>query len=301
MDILLGTNVLMPLEWLRIAVAVIGVGLAAYYDIFNNKNVPERLLQGFLVAAVAVSIIAYDPVATPYGLAAGALLYIANWIVYKAGYLGGADGPILAAIAVLLPAQPLMFLLDQSSYILTFPFVIHVLTVAFFTFMVHMLLRTIPSALKAVRTPGSIAAQQWIGAFLILIAYGFLSFTIASSPLLSTSYIIFLAFLSAVSVYFVLFRQAINDSMLEWVVPKKVEVEDIIAPEKMDAAEVKKYSIGRLVDAEEWKRLQRIKGKVPVYKHLLPFVPHILIGLVVSLLLGNILLAVSGFSSPLGY
>ena len=56
LDILFGTNVIMPLEWLRIAVALIGVGLAAYFDLFNNKNVPERLLQGFLVAAVSDTV-----------------------------------------------------------------------------------------------------------------------------------------------------------------------------------------------------------------------------------------------------
>ena len=301
MDILLGTNVVMPLELLRIAAALIGVGIAAYFDIFNNKNIPERFLQGFIAVAVLISLIAYDPVATPYGLAAGALLYFANWIVYKAGYVGGADGYILAAIAILLPAQPILLLLNPSAYTLTFPFIVHVLTVAFFTFMLHMLLRTLPSAYKALRTLGSIQAMQWVGAFLIIIAYGVLSFIISASPLLSSSYVIFLAALAAVSVYFVLFRTAINDSMLEWVVPKKVEVEDIIAPEKMDAAEVKKYNIGRLVDAAEYKRLQQVKGKVPVYKHLLPFVPHILIGLVVSLLFGNILMVVSGYGLPIGY
>ena len=301
MDVLLGTNVIMPLEALRIAAALIGVGIAAYFDIFNNKNIPERLLQGFIAAAVLISLIAYDPVATPYGLAAGAILYIGNWIVYKAGYVGGADGYILAAIAILLPAQPILLLLNPSSYTLTFPFIVHVLTVAFFTFMLHMLLRTVPSAINSLRTPGSINMMQWAGAFLILLAYGFLSFVISSSPLLSTSYIIFLAALAGVSVYFVLFRNAINDSMLEWVVPKKVEVEDIIAPEKMDAGEVKKLNIGRLVDEAEWKRLQHVKGKVPVYKHLLPFVPHILIGLVVSLLFGNILMVVSGYGLPIGY
>ncbi len=301
MDILLGTNVVMPLEALRIAVALLGVGIAAYFDIFNNKNIPERFLQGFIIAAVLVSLIAYDPVATPYGLVAGAILYAANWLVYKAGYVGGADGPILAAIAILLPAQPVLLLLDPSANILTFPFIVHVLTVAFFTFMLHMLLRTVPSAFKALRTKGSIQAMQWAGAFLILIAYAALSFIISSSPLLSASYVIFLAALAAVSVYFVLFRTAINDSMLEWMAPKDVQVEDIIAPEKMDAAEVKKHNIGRLVDEAEWKRLQHVKGKVPVYSHLLPFVPHILIGLVVSLLFGNILMAVSGFSMPIGY
>ncbi len=300
MDILFGSSVNLPLEWLRIALALLGTAACAYYDLFNNKNVPERLLQAFLALAVIVAIVAYDPIATPYGLVAGAILFAANYLLYKTGYLGGADVPILSAIAVLLPAQPTLLLLDKSSAWLTFPFIIHVLTAAFLTFMLHLLIKTVPHALKTLKQAGSIKGEQWFGAFAIAISYGFLAYVMSSMPLLGGSYIIFLAILAAVSVYFVLFRNSINDSMLEWVPAKRVEVEDIIAPDKMDAAIVKKYSIGRLVDEAEYKRLQNVKEKIPVYRHLLPFVPHMLLGLIISLLWGNVLFVLAGLG-PLGF
>jgi Flp pilus assembly protein protease CpaA len=300
MDILFGA-VNMPLEPLRIAVALVGTAVCAYYDLFNNKNIPERVLQVFLAAAVLVALIAYDPVATPYGLATGAILFIANYLLYKMGYLGGADVPILTAIAVLLPAQPAMFLLDKAANWLSFPFIIQVLTAAFITFMLHLLVKTVPHAVKLLGKSGSIQWSQWFGAFAILVSYAFLSVMMASMPILSGSYVLFLALLAGVSVYFVLFKQAINDSMIEWKAPKQVEVEDIIEPAKMDSSDVQKYSIGRLVDEAQLKRLQHVKGKIPVYSGLLPFVPHILIGLVLSLLFGNILFAISGMGMPTPY
>jgi len=298
MDILFGTVVNMPLEALRIAVALIGTAVCAYYDIFNNKNIPERVLQIFLAAAIIVSVVAFDPIATPYGLAAGAILFIGNFLLYKMGYLGGADVPILTAIAVLLPAQPTLLLIDKAGSWITFPFIIHVLTAAFITFMLHLLVRTVPYAFKMVGKKGAIHWSQWFGAFAILLSYGFLSMMMASMPILSGAYVLFLAMLAGVSVYFVLFKQAINDSMIEWKPAKQVEVEDIIAPEKMDSTDVTKYSIGRLVDAAEWKRLQHVKSKIPVYSGLLPFVPHILIGLVISLLFGNVLFSIAGMPLP---
>ena len=83
MDILFATDVNMPLEWLRIAVALLGTGVCAYYDLFNNKNIPERVLQVFLGVAILVALIAYDPLATPYGLAAGAILFIGKSFARK--------------------------------------------------------------------------------------------------------------------------------------------------------------------------------------------------------------------------
>ncbi|VVB56833.1 Uncharacterised protein [uncultured archaeon] len=300
MDILFGTDITLPFEWLRIGLAVLGTAACAYYDLFNNKNVPERLLQAFLGLSLLVCIVAYDPIATPYGLVAGAILFIGNYILYKTGYLGGADVPILTAIALLLPSQPTALLLDKTTAWATFPFIIHVLTAAFLTFMLHLLAKTVPYAIKSLK-PGAIKAEQWFGAFAIVISYGILAFVMSSMPLLGGAYIIFLALLAAVSVYFVLFRTAINDSMIEWVPAKKVQVEDIIAPDKMDAQTVKKYAIGRLVDEAEHKRLQQVKEKIPVYSGLLPFVPHLLLGLIISLLFGNILFVLAGIGGPVGF
>lgn len=295
MDILIGSEVNLPFEAVRIAIAIIGVAACAYYDIFNKKNVPQLLLNAFLALSVIVAVIAYDPIATPYGLVAGAIVFAANYLLYKTGYLGGADVFILAAITILLPSQPTMLLIEKSSAVLAFPFIIHVLTAAFLTFMIHLIAKTMPHVVMAVKKGNAIKPEQWFGAFAILISYGFLAYIITTSPIpiFSSSYMLFLAALAAISVYFVLFRNVINDSMIEWLPAKKVEVEDIIAPDKMDAALVKKYAIGRLVDKEQLKRLSNIKEKIPVYKHLLPFVPHLLIGLIISLLFGNILLVIS--------
>ncbi|MDE1798178.1 MAG: hypothetical protein KGH63_02120 [Candidatus Micrarchaeota archaeon] len=294
MDLLLWTDVPLPLETVRLAAALAGTAIGAYYDVWNNKNVPNTFLYGFLAIAFLVNLAAYDPVTTPYGIAAGAVIFAATWLLYKGGQLGGADVFILSSIAVLLPVQPSALLLVPPSLAPSLPFILSVIIASGLSFMLYMFVRSLPVALRAVQKPGMIGATQWVAGVVILAAYGIFATLAAQSGLMGPGYFALLTAVVAATLYFTLFKNALNDSMVEMVPLSKVEEEDILALDKADPALVKKYGLSRLVDAAALSRLKGYKGKLPVYKKLPAFLPHLLIGLLVSVLLGNIVLYFSG-------
>jgi len=285
----------MPLETLRIALAILGVCMGAYFDLFNNKNVPEIFLYGFLAIAFLTNIVAYEPNLFIYATASAAVIFGAFYLLYKAGQLGGADVYILASIALLLPLQPQVSPFIFQSIIPQLPFIANVILVSGISLMIYMIARSIPTAAKFASNPKNLDKKAVLNSFVILVSFGAFSYISVSSGLVPYTYFIFISFLVGFSMYFTLFKQAINQSMVEWADYNGVEPEDIIAIDLMDKEVVLKYSLSRLVDEKMHERMKKIHGnKIAVYKHLPPFVPHILVGLVFSILFGNLILFFSG-------
>ena len=298
MDLILGANVVLPLEMVRIAVALAGVIIGTYYDLFNKKNVPNNFLYGFVAIAFIVNLVAYDPLITTYAIIQAAVVFVLTYfLLYKTGQWGGADGFILTAIALLLPIQPTPLLAHPMPGVVSLPFVASVFFVAGLSFMLWMLLRSIPVAIKAIRTKGAIGQKAWLGGLMVALAYFIFSMVISNFGIMASSYFALITGVVLLSVYFVIFMEPIKESMVEWVGLKDVEEEDILAVDKMEPEIVKKYSIGRLVDFALLSRLKGVHSKIPVYKKLPPFIPHLLVGLVLSLLFGDIILLLAGYSS----
>lgn len=296
MDLLLGQFIPLPFESLRIFIALAGTAVGTYYDLWNNKNIPNWLLYGFMLAAFVVNIAAYDGVLTTYAILIAAVIFGIAYLLYRAGQLGGADAFIMASIALLLPVQPQSLLLAQNTSALPeLPFAFYMVVASGLSFMAYMLFRSFPIALLSIRTKGAIPSGAWASSAVIIVAYAIFANFASGSGFFSQSYFAFVSLVVALIVYFTLFKDALNRSMVQTLPPGKVEEEDIIAVDQLPPAAVKKYSLSRLVDSGMLLRLRKsgIK-KVPVYSGLPPFIPHILIGLVLSLLFGNVVLMLAG-------
>lgn len=293
---LLGTALTLPMEGVRLAVALAGCAIGAYYDLFNNKNVPNTFLYAFLAIAFVLNLAAYHPQVTYYAIGTALVLFAATWLLYKTGQLGGADVFVLSSIALLLPVQPLSLLRVGLPPLPSLPFILSVLVASGLSFMIYMLVRSLPVAVNALRRPNSIPGSAWVGAAAILAAYALMAFALPQIALMGRTYFLFITFVVAGTVYFTLFKSAINESMAEWVPLTNVEEEDVLAIEQIDASAVKKYGLARLVDAPMRARLKAFRGKLPVYKKLPPFIPHLLIGLAASVLFGNVILLVAGLA-----
>lgn len=281
------------------ALALLGAAIGSYYDLANNKNVPNFFLYGFLALAFIVNIAAFDPAVTWYGMAVGGLVFAATYVLYKTGKLGGADAFLLAGITLLLPVQPISLLIVEQPQYPSLPFAFYLFAASGASFMAYMLLRSFPIAFNALKTGGKIPQGAWMGAVGMLVAFAIFSYVASQNPVLPPAFIMLMSALVLVVIYFTLFQDAINLSMMEWVAPHDVEVEDVLAVEHMDKAQVSKLRLARLVDDAMHARLQKsgIK-KVPVYKGLPPFIPHIFIGLALCLLFGNIMLLFMGQLAP---
>jgi hypothetical protein len=89
-----------------------------------------------------------------------------------------------------------------------------------------------------------------------------------------------------------LFEKSINESMIEWVYPSKLDEDDIIATNLMSRKELQVFrssfkDFGRLASSEEIKAIKHIKKKIPVYKKAIPFSLFIFFGTILSLAIGN--------------
>jgi Flp pilus assembly protein protease CpaA len=300
LDLLLGQTFNLPFEHVRILLAIAGTALGAYFDIWNNKNIPNWLLYGFLTVAFFANLGAYHPVLTPYAMICAAVVFGIMYLLYRAGQLGGADAFILASVVLLLPIQPQLLLLAPPSQYPELPFGFYLIVASGLSFMVYMLVRSLPVAISSIMKKNAIPRDALIGAGIITLAYIVFANFASSYGFFTPEYFIFITAVVALVVYFTLFKEAFNRSMVEMVGPKEVETEDILAIEQIAPDVAKKFQLGRLVDDGMRQRILKsgIK-KLPVYKGLPPFIPHIFIGLAISLLIGNIIVWLAG--APLSY
>src|SRR5271157_926239 len=104
-DILFG-QLTMPGEAVRVVLAFLLVGIAAYYDLFNKKNIPDKVLYAMLGLAFLVNLFFYEATLFWFSLAIAAFFSAIGYLFYRLGQLGGADVIVLASVMLLLPLHP---------------------------------------------------------------------------------------------------------------------------------------------------------------------------------------------------
>ncbi|MCX6773365.1 MAG: hypothetical protein NTV88_06415 [Candidatus Micrarchaeota archaeon] len=275
----------------RMALAFIFTAAAAYFDIFNKKWVPNTLVYSFAALAVLINFIYYDPVLTWSALAIGAVVFAACYLLYKLGQLGGADAYVLASIAATIPYLPSSLI--GSSQSAPYPFILSVLAPTGVAFILHMVLRFVPYISNQIAkgkikfTASKIAGPIGLAAAFLVFVYALLSLPFAFPPI----YMGMLIFLAVGLVFFSLFKSEIKDSMIEQMKVGKLQEEDVIALEKMDAGLVQKMKLQPVLTAQSIALLKKSKLKaVPVYTGMPFFLPYLLLGLVFTLLFGDMLL-----------
>src|SRR4030095_6511764 len=104
-DVIFGTMV-MPGEMIRLILALAGTAVAAYFDVYNKKNIPDEFLFAFLGIAFIVNVVFFEPNLFWFSIAVAAFLSAIGYLFYRMGQLGGADVFVLASIMLLLPIHP---------------------------------------------------------------------------------------------------------------------------------------------------------------------------------------------------
>ena len=280
----------------RVAVALIGTGIAAYFDVTNNRNIPNHVTYPFVVLALLVNFISLDMAALPMTVGIAAAIFIIGYVFYKMGQIGGADILVITAIALAIPQQPLETLIVRQTIASPFPFVLSVIIGASLAFSVVMFLSFIPKVAAAIRAGKiKLGNERLLSAGLIAIAYIAFVYIAVKLPFFPPLYLALITFVMLTSVFFMLFREFIQASMVEFVPLSRVEEEDVLAIEQMDKETVAKYKLQKLLTLDEIKRLRKLPiKKFPVYTKMPMFLPYILFGLLLSLLFGDLLLLAAG-------
>jgi len=280
------------LELVRIIVLLAIATLYAVFDVFNKREVPNV----FVYACLAIGIL----VTFTYGLNIAEIsLLIAlaigagGYLVYRAGYWGAGDFFELATISLLVPIQPAPLLNHFNQ--LGLPFIVSVFIAAGFAAVwIVPLYYLIVKRNKAMRKTKTMRIYKFLGIllfvlYLLLLLFAYVLFGVTWDKLA------IIALIGVPSAITLAYEEEITSNMVERIYPSRLEAGDIIAVNIMQRGEIKyfksKYAgFGRLATGEMISKLKNVRKKLPVYKHAAPLTVFVLIGIVVSLLFGNIVL-----------
>ena len=277
------------------------------FDLFNKRNVPSifayaTLAYGFVLTLLYASILSLISIAV-------ALLVLGfGYLIYKMGQIGAADIIEFAAISLVLPIQPMPWLVSLNQ--LGLPFILSILigsgVAALIIAPTYYLLFSKNRGTKSSIMRG-INSKSIFKSAMVILAYAvflvFLRLTIG----LSAYAFALLAVLAFFSGLIVLFESSIASAMIKYVRVSSFEEGDIIALNLMDQKEVSRLkarvkSLDRLVTQRLIKELKskRIKERFPVYKNAMPMALPVFIGVLVALSVGDIILfIIPPFLAPL--
>ncbi|MEM2137760.1 MAG: prepilin peptidase [Candidatus Anstonellaceae archaeon] len=280
----------LPGAEMRIAAALVFTAIAAYFDAFNKKWVPNYVVYCFLATAFVLNLVYFEAETFKLALGSAAVIFAISFALYKLGQLGGADAYVLTAISLSVPylPQPILSAAQQPPY----PFILSVLAPTGFAFILHMLLRFIPYISKKI-SHGQVkfGISKLFGPALLTAAFAvFLSVMLSFPVALPQFYLGILSFLFLALIFFSLFKDEIKASMVEMVPTGKLQAEDVLALEQMDASLVKKFRLSALISEKTIAALRKSKlKKVPVYTGMPFFLPYLFFGLLVTILFGDVL------------
>ncbi len=290
----------MQLYLIRIA-SLVAIALAyMLFDLFNKRNVPSIFAYATLAYGFVLTILYLDIHTILISSAIALVVLGVGYIIYKIGQLGAADVIEFAALSLIMPIQGVPLIAGAANQF-GLPLMLSLLLNAGIAAVIIVPIYYLPKAKNKLKKPlGSFITRQGIfKAVLIAVAYA--AFIAFAALVVHMSYIgigIFLLLLAS-SCAIILFAVPITQSMVDYVTVAKFEEGDIIAFNLMGQKEIKSIrskigSFDRLITKGLIKRMREkgINDKLPVYKEAMPFALPIFIGLIISILLGNILLFV---------
>jgi hypothetical protein len=264
----------------------------ASFDLFNKRNVPDI----FAYASVAVGVLitlTFNESMIAYSFAVALFVGSVGYLIYRMGMWGAGDFFELVAISLIMPIQP--FPLLGNVIQLGLPFVLSVFVATGFA---TVFIVPIYYLIFAKKTDSEIVPEKkhlgygvsllMLYLILFLTIYYFYSFDLIK--------IVFIVLVAVPSAITVMFEEEITMRMIRRIYPDELEEGDIVAFNMMGRDEMRyflKYqNFGRLVTKEMVKGLKTAKRKLPVYKNAAPLALFIVIGVVISLLLGNLILLI---------
>ncbi len=265
--------------------------LYAAFDLFNNRNVPDIFAYASVVLGLVITVL-YHADALTLSILIALLMAAVGYIIYRMGMWGAGDYFELVAISLILPFQPTPLFGNGIQF--GFPFILSVFVAAGFAAIwivpIYYLL------VKRRRWSWKLDTKRVLYSASMFILYMILFLFTYFITGFSATRLAMILFVAIPSCVMIVFEEEITSRMVERVYPKQLEDGDIIAVNMMTDAEKKYFSkyrgFERLATNKLIEKLRNAKKKLPVYKNAAPFAVFILIGVVISLLVGNLILFV---------
>lgn len=269
----------MPFEALRIAASLAILAVCTYFDLFRDKNIPDRLLYASAIIAIAIGLAA--PISLmEMELVEGAAIAAACYAFYKMGYLGGAEMYIMPALAILLPIPPLM-----SGILLNVPFMLFILLFSGLMFAVTNFMYFAYRLAKAGARIKTNAEAAAMGIMTIVFAAVYVG-----SPLFNPAIMAIVAAMGAISVLYYSYKEEITGLMSAEVEIDKA-IEEVINPAMLDERAKPIFRLSPVVTEGAIKKLREMKiAKIWVMKGMPPYMPFLFAGELLALFYSSMLL-----------
>ena len=278
-DILFGTFA-MPGENIRLLIAFVGMVVATYYDLFNNRNVPNGMLYAFLAIAFITNLVFYQPDLFWFSIGMALFFSAIGYVFYRVGQLGGADVFVIASIMLLLPIHPSFVGMPFNM-----PFIFSVFIFSGVLFALYVM---VYFGWRLTKEP-DVKPKLLYG--LIFVPYLLFAWAYVNSFIFSPVYFAFISVLLFATIFFLMFKESLNALLAEELPLAQVQPEDVLAMEIMNKDLIERYKIPRVMTQAELDRLKMTKvTDLWVYTKLPPFLPFILVGMVLALLFAKSLI-----------
>lgn len=237
-------------------IAIVFMGIFTYYDVFNNRTIPDWVSYSFVVLSVLTFLIFMNFEIVKVGIFT--LIFLIGYVLYKLGYLGGADVFAISGLSLLLPLNligiPTIIVLLLGSMLLTMVFVV----IRFF----------IKNKKVKYEKNDALTSLLW------LVGYGALAFMIYNMGEMLIGVTLFI--LGLINSLFALIKSNLMESMIEVIPLNKITEEDVLAIEKMDKKFVEENKIEKLLTKNQINKLEKLGvEEVPVYTGLPPYLPFV--------------------------
>lgn len=297
----------MNYELLRIAIALAGTAYLAWQDA-RTSFMDERILYVMAVGGLALDLLwgggNVPLLLSTVGVAAA--IFAVGYVFYRLGQLGGGDVWLFTALQLLLPFNPMVGDALMPSISAVAPnFAAASALAGSLSGRVYPFILSVAAASALFALWGSALMYGWklrgkrlqpdqrlLVAMLIVMAGGLLYLN--SVVRLSNGVNLLLALLFIPSIFLTTFkRQLLQEVVVKRITIPQIEDEDILAIEFMPQRIVSKYRLDRVLTKAEVAKLRRVSraegiSRFPVCKVLPRFGPYILLGLIASLLVGDI-------------
>lgn len=277
----------------RLLVSAILIAITAVYaifDVFNRRSIPNLFVYATVAVAFAITL-TYSYTTIIYSIAIAAMVAIPCYMLYKKGFLGGGDFLEFVVVSLILPLQPNPILYPEVQ--IPIPFIISVLLAAGYIVSIYIPIYYLGRFSKKPK----IDKKRIFSGTLLLLSYAVLIAIMYAISYIGMIGVTALGIIGISSFFIITYESSIYSGMVEMVPPASLEPGDMIATNLMDKKDIEYFariskSFDRLVTKKLLSEIKGTKKKLPVYRNSVPFALFIFLGVVVSLLFGNLMLLI---------
>ncbi|MEM3199160.1 MAG: hypothetical protein QXD11_00240 [Candidatus Micrarchaeaceae archaeon] len=282
---------------IRIITAITIATIYMCYDLFNRRNIPNIII--YTTSIIGIAFLFIMPTILVESATFAIIAFSVGFLIYKIGQIGLGDIIEIVLLSLIIPFQEVPLLINKIQYSL--PFILSLFIASGFIALIIVPIIYIPKAARKnlLYLNKNETKKAEFKVIIFSVAYLIFAGMLANFGMLSLYGIILIGIFIFSSDITILFEKAMLRVMIIYKKASELGIDDMIAislmnKELLDSIKSKVPEFTGLATKNIIEELKenRINSKIPVYENGIPFAVPIFLGLIISLLFGNILLLI---------